>query len=450
MRINPTIELSIKLALFLYPVVLLTVEGGMGWLFFLLFLISVYLLINNKPSFQRMDYWFVFAMTSTLVATILSQASHANFLLEFWDSPSRFLFSIPIYLALRNMNKRVIASFEVGLPLGAITGLVMTTAIQYIHYGVLGSRVTNYLMNPIHNGVLGSRLSSYLMNPIDYGGRISNYFMNPIHFGNLALLLGVLSLCSINWMRQDNRYWLALKISGMLAGVSASVLSGTRGGWVAIPFMLLAWVCFQPQINKTRLILRSLGITVVLVIASYMLVDTVQQRFDQSVVEVVSILHGDMNTSLGFRIRLWQAATIMFTEHPLFGVGPDAFFQTATQLQQQGRLSSVATETTYGQEVHSYYFAVIAELGSFGLLATCITFIVPLVLFFRVSGLSQKYNRVAASMGACTVIGFIVCCFTVEMFNLKMIASFYALTVAVLMAAAYHQQAGQQAVTSER
>jgi O-antigen ligase len=44
-------------------------------------------------------------------------------------------------------------------------------------------------------------------------------------------------------------------------------------------------------------------------------------------------------------------------------------------------------------------------------------------------------------MGICLVLGFFIFGLTVEIFNLKMTATFFAFTLAVLMAAATHHEA---------
>lgn len=381
----------------------------MGVLFFLMVITAVVILVKEGlPDMNKADYWFVFAASVMLVATILSQAIHNNFLIRFWDSPSRFLLAIPVYMVFKRLSARVLSILGIGIPVRAMTGLLAAAINQYYNVGMLDTRWTVP-------------------------------FMNPIHFGNLALLLGVLSLCSINWTKPDSRYLLILKLLGFMSGVCASVLSGTRGGWVAVPFMLLAWGMFQPHLDKLKWTMWCAITTFLLPIMAYFLVESVHQRVDQTIAELISISQGNLNTSFGIRLQLWRAAIIIFMQNPFFGVGPDAFFQTFIRLQQDGILQSLPPDI-YDTEVHSYYFALLAELGLFGLLAGISALAIPLVLFFRFSRSNEQFVRVAASMGACTVTAFICFCFTVEMFNLKMIASFYALTVAVLLGASNRQE----------
>ena len=78
--------------------------------------------------------------------------------------------------------------------------------------------------------------------------RVSNG-MNAIPFGNLALLLGCLSLAASFWWSLQGRdargkVWFALAASA--GGIMASLLSGTRGGWVAAPLLaFLIWLAWR-------------------------------------------------------------------------------------------------------------------------------------------------------------------------------------------------------------
>jgi O-antigen ligase len=61
---------------------------------------------------------------------------------------------------------------------------------------------------------------------------------NKINFGNISLLLGMMSLAGL-FLIKETRFKKSFAIISILAfilGVTGSVLSGARGGWLAIPF----------------------------------------------------------------------------------------------------------------------------------------------------------------------------------------------------------------------
>jgi len=146
--------------------------------------------------------------------------------------------------------------------------------------------------------------------------------------------------------------------------------------------------------------------------------------------------HGNEDTSIGIRFQLWKAAWLIFTEHPLFGVGMGGFKALMTPMQQAGLLTPLAAD--FGrQEVHSEILSRLSQLGVVGLGAITAVYAVPGWLFWRRREAASPACRAAARMGLALVVGFVVYGLTVETFDLTMTAAFYALTVAVLLAAAY-------------
>lgn len=337
-------------------------------------------------------------MASPILAVLFSQAYHGIFSAPPFDGPSRFLLAIPIFLALRRMDMRTIAILQYGLPLGALSSLLIT-------------------MFGYHN-----------WNDI-------NYFVNHIRYSDMALMLGLLSLFCINWERHDNLLVSIFKICGLLAGLYLSEQSGSRGGWATIPVLLFIWWLSHNRKNSWSKSAAAIFSILLVALLSYALVGKVQHRVDLIYQNLADFNRGNKDTSIGIRLQLWQAACYLFSEHPVFGVGTNGFAHMMTPLSNAGMLTPVAA--SYGRgEVHSEMLAKASELGIFGLLSIVSVFAVPLVIFIRATRSIIPQEKSAAFMGICLVTGFFIFGLTVEIFNLKMIISFYSLTVAVLLAAA--------------
>lgn len=415
MKSEPIRNRIIILILLCYPSLVLTVRGGMGVLFFLLFMVSLVCLYRVRGALSA-SHWdrystaFALAMASPVVAIFLSQAYHGRFEAAPYDWASRFLLSIPIFLALRQTNVRVIAVMQFALPLGALATLI-----------------------------------ALILHPAPWGeGRSTTWYeFNLIHFGDTALMLGFLSLFSINWMRKDPSPILILKLAGFLAGLYMSIQTGQRGGWIAIAPVFLLWVVSH---NRERLWLKLAITTVAIVCAtwlSYAFVDIVHLRFNNFWQDVSNFADGNKDTSLGTRLQHWRAAVLLFSENPLFGVGPGGFSQAMPALSQQGLLTPAAAGMG-NAEVHSEIFAKGAETGIFGLVSLMSVYIVPTVIFLKFAKSATSPSRRAAFMGLCLIIGFFIFGLTVEIFNLKMTASFFSLTLAVLMASATNKTTRQE------
>lgn len=395
------------LILLCYPMLLLAVKGSMNSLFFLLLITSAFCLYRAsrlQMSKLRDGYSIAFAlaMSSPVLAVFLSQAYHGTFTAPAYDAPSRFLLAVPIFLALRQVNIKTLAFLQYGLPLGAISGLITGLIVH-------------------------DRQSFY--------PRISNMFLHPIHFGDLALALGFLSLFSIHMVGRDNKFVVVLKLLGWLAGLYASVASGSRGGWLAIPVMLLAWLIIQ---NKERHLVRlpvAFALIFLAAVGGYFFVGVIHERVDFIYTDLMAAWHGNDDTSLGIRLQLWKVALLLFQENPVFGVGSGGFAPMMTTLSQSGLITQLAAHDGAG-EVHNYILASMARLGIFGLLSALAIYLVPLALFLKTAKSNRPVTKKASMMGICLVLGFLVFGLSVETFNLKMVAAFYGLTLAVLLAIA--------------
>ncbi|BCK88801.1 hypothetical protein MIZ01_2607 [Sideroxyarcus emersonii] len=402
---------SIQAILFAYPVLLLTVKGGMGTGFILLVALSVYLMFCNASSGirQNMDrdlVLFGVSMSATIISIMLSQFYHLSANARDFDSASRFLFSIPIFLVLRETDYKVFKPLQYGLAVGAI---------------LIGFIIV----------ISGQKMIA------------STYFLIHIHLGDLALMLGFLSVFSINWMQKDSHFVVILKVIGLVAGLYVSMVSGARGGWAAIPIFLLIWILLSPNF-KNGLVIKLIITVAAMIFGSvvgYMTINVVHVRMDAAIHDLTAVTP---DTSLGIRFQLWKAAVQLFMQNPVFGVGADGFALAMDRMADSGVVTRMAADIGKG-EVHSYYFATLARYGIAGMISLALLFFLPMRMFYKASSSQYQFHRVAARMGLCVVLGFLVFCITVEMFNLKMIATFYGMTVAVLLSAATNRTVGKVA-----
>ena len=62
---------------------------------------------------------------------------------------------------------------------------------------------------------------------------------NSIIFGNMSLLMGAMSIAGFGWFKQRAVWQVMLPVIALICGISTSVLSVARGGWIAVPFIVL-------------------------------------------------------------------------------------------------------------------------------------------------------------------------------------------------------------------
>jgi len=133
-------------------------------------------------------------------------------------------------------------------------------------------------------------------------------FTNAIQFGNLALLLGLFSAVWAMQAPATHARWAGW--AGAALGLAASVTSGSRGGWVTLPVLLLLalWLGVgTATAARGRHALRAVLATVA-VCALLALVPGVQQRAEKAADEYQRQEQRADDSSIGLRLAFWPMA----------------------------------------------------------------------------------------------------------------------------------------------
>ncbi|MDW5377013.1 O-antigen ligase family protein [Halomonas sp. HP20-15] len=235
--------------------------------------------------------------------------------------------------------------------------------------------------------------------------------MNAIPFGNLALLLGALSLIAMLGRLGSSRRrarWLTVMLGvAACSGFVASLLSGTRGGWVALPLLFwLIYRSFKPflpmrHVRGPFIILGTLLILVVClpqtgVAARLVLaVDDVQRYY----------MAGETATSLGLRLEMWRGGLALFADRPVTGWGEDRLEAARDARIVTGELDRGVSD--YDQ-LQSDFIDTAARRGMLGVLSLAGLYGVPLLLFSRhLRSAKRAWQRTLALSGIVIVVAFI-------------------------------------------
>ncbi len=165
--------------------------------------------------------------------------------------------------------------------------------------------------------------------------------VNAILFGNLALLTGLLCLAGLGWAWQQScrRRWLVALLLGAVGGLIASALSGTRGGWLALPLATL--VFYRAYLRSWPARWRWLTVSAVaLVLAGLYLAPQsgVQKRVGLAMEEAADYLAGEPNGSVGTRLEMYRGALLLIPHSPWMGLGHGGYRDAMGELVEQGRI----------------------------------------------------------------------------------------------------------------
>ena len=209
--------------------------------------------------------------------------------------------------------------------------------------------------------------------------------LNAIPFGNLSLLLGGLSLLALLWcLRRGHARSPGMAMLALLAGlfgIVGSLLSGTRGGWVALPFLLLLW--FRSSRGLLPVAWRYSAVAslaVVFIVALWLPSANVTPRLAAAVTEAQQFQAGEARGSVGLRLEMWRGGLELWSERPLLGWGERGVTERLHALIDSGEISPSIRRF---RQLHSDVIDTAARRGLMGVATLLMLYGVPLWCFWR-------------------------------------------------------------------
>lgn len=231
-------------------------------------------------------------------------------------------------------------------------------------------------------GAIGSGGIALYQRAVQHLPRAMGY-TNAIQFGDLALLLGLMCL-TLFAVRPPGfaRHWQrAVLLLGALLGGLASVLSETRGGWLALAVVLpvlvvLLW-CHLPHKQMLRVLAAAvLGIGLLGLTQPHM----IDHRLEKARTELQQYEKGDQEvTSVGQRLSHWKLAWQMGWDRPLTG-----WTQNGYEVEKARRVhAGLAHPSVLSfSHAHNEVLDIFAKRGLPGVAALLFFYAVPLWLFW--------------------------------------------------------------------
>jgi O-antigen ligase len=219
---------------------------------------------------------------------------------------------------------------------------------------------------------------------------------NPIFFGNTSLLLALLCLSGLLYASQGRHgsYRLLLFL-GVLAGLYASFLSGSKGGWIAFP--LLLFVLGTPYFRKhsDKKLSAAAIILVSISILSYAPGSPVSQMLNEATIGVSQYAktfrkpptERSVDGSVGARIEQYIFASYAARNQPFFGRSQENLLQLRGELISQGKLHPYIGNPKYISS-HNEIVDHFLQRGYIGLIVLIVFYVLIIRSFvnFRSSG----------------------------------------------------------------
>ncbi|WP_261834519.1 O-antigen ligase family protein [Vibrio ishigakensis] len=327
----------------LIPAFFLVAENSYAWFTIPLIVISLFALPHTKNvKLTKEDKRLFLALSMYFFCTALSVLLMGGELKNL-DAPSRALLVIPTIMLLLKYppSERFLVS-------GLLLGGIFTGLLGYYHYFILGVRA------------------------FDIPG-----FM-VIQSGNFSMSLGLFSLALVfEFIKQGKDYKpIAFATFACLLGISASFLSGARGGWVLSPFIIIAILILHRKVISRR---ATAVILVSAILISVMGYSSVSKRVAVAYKQIDVYLTKDKsNTSVGYRFEMWKAGLHAFINNPVFGTGYADRIKSKHEAINDGFADRSILKHS---RLHNNYIEEASIKGSIGLIVLLGFFGYPLYLF---------------------------------------------------------------------
>ncbi len=187
-----------------------------------------------------------------------------------------------------------------------------------------------------------------------------------ITFGDAAMLNALLMMLMLALEPWRFR-WKVLMMVSTACSLYASILSQARGAWIAVPVGL--FIIFVALMKESRLKLSYALIILAVVTSGFFITPAgtmVKDRYLEAVNDVnMFIDSGDVTTSNGGRLALWDLSIQVWKSLPLIGTGPGDFDNDLIRYQNQGIYKDMDVHSS----VHNIYLQSLVSTGLVGFLA---------------------------------------------------------------------------------
>ena len=269
--------------------------------------------------------------------------------------------------------------------------------------------------------------------------RYTTSLLDLCTFGQQIVLVGAIQFLLLAFRPSRSRGVLALTVVSILLAAYMAINSGGRGGWIAVPPLLLLAALLYPGRKAKLLMLLFLGL---LAVGGILATNKVfQERLTSIYSETQAWFAGDATAGGSGRLTLMSISWELIKDNPIKGYAhKDNLWRPVYQMDPARYLRPGFTyeETEYHRYTlcdtgeHNQYLHELLISGIFGIVALVLLLLVPLIVFLtRLRG-SEGDFYAAAAVGVGFVLAFMVFGLTQGPFSYKVIASFYGFVIAGL------------------
>jgi O-antigen ligase len=316
--------------------------------------------------------------------------------------PVAIFLNLPIFWALRSSDANPRFYWE-----GASAGALIAAAIAGYEVVFLGAERAGYLIH------------------------------NPIPFGSISMCLAAASVIGYR-SQQGLKSWSNLwALTGLLAGVTAAVLSGSKGCLLALPVLayLVHIKCIRPlAIPRVWLMLSLL---LALAVLTYLATDSfLAARIEDAARGAMIWLNTGKvaEGSVGPRLELIRFAFDAAMVNPLTGVGRDGMVSMLQASATNGAYDPFIAQL---HTVHNELLNIWVTKGLLGLLAMSAMYGLSLRYFWRIRHHANQHVQNIGLMGMSLCLMYLIFGLSEVALQLTFFRNFFLVTLVCLLGMAF-------------
>jgi len=370
-----------------------TVPNGAGISALLLFLISAYYLATTSISITltKAEKVLIASMLAYPSVIAVNMLYHNNWTWGEFDYPVRYWLAAVVFIAVKAIKP----------------------SPKYLYVGAICSAIGAGIGALYQTEVLGIYRAYGLAEA------------QRIGFSLISLLSAMLALCAYKPLNNLNNWRFALIGLALIGGLYASAMSGSRGGWIALPMYM--WVLVnlssKPSFGKQLALL-----SIMLVVASVFYLNSafIQARVDSVIPSIYTYFEkAVVSDSVSQRLELWKASWIIFSSAPIFGNGMENFAPLLKELVANNEISPIIQNV---RNPHNELFNILPEAGIIGAFFTFL----PYLAFSWICNQHIKSNAPLAVAGLIFVIAHLDVGLSFAVMTLAMTSTIWTFGIAII------------------
>ncbi len=400
LSLKNNILISLLFAFFLITSV--NVEHGMGISAILMLLVSIVGLIATRgqdyPPLQAWEkYWF--ASLFFFVGLIYVDIPRGFGDISDIDSQSRLLLAIPVYLYVRRVGANLNIVL-IGFAIGAIV-IGIYAWYQYVELGLARA-----------HGIT-----------------------NAVYYGDIVILFFI--FCVYGVLIAKNIWFRLFLFIAAIFGLYAALVSGTRGGWVTIPSILILLLTYNVwKISLLKRLTASVLFFLFLVSVYQSPNMGVQGRVNQTIESVSEYFSKGKMSSIGYRLEMWKTSWLVAKNDNFLGNGPDDYRTSAQKIVDTNR---VHKSVTHFAGPHNQYFESMVNEGVLGLMSLLAIFFIPIRIILK-NLRDPKRQHVSAMFVLTILVAYMEFMLSISSLTVQIMALFFAFSVSVFLGLFTHNQ----------